>query len=291
VAGGLTLRQLTELLKEHGSYDAAIEAHPEVADELRSAQRHTDRMSKQLSPAFTRVSATSRLVAQNNVHAMMGVSQLLRRSDALRQVAGVSQMFAASKIFQQTTLASQVAGLSQATAGIRRALPDWRALTAATPALRSNALHDHVAPLGRMREWLKGAARQLEEARRERRARRARERERRNARRADSRYLREHKDAITDRRVQLEILAVQLGCPPIVLARAQLLELETEAREKAHIAQSRPGPAPKPILMEESLMVWGFRHRSSRAIDNSIGISRHRLTEVLRYLEGPDSTS
>jgi hypothetical protein len=50
MAGGLTVRQISELLKEHGSYDAAITARPELADNLRAVQRLAEQWSKQLKP-------------------------------------------------------------------------------------------------------------------------------------------------------------------------------------------------------------------------------------------------
>jgi hypothetical protein len=42
MAGGLTPRQLRELRDEHGSLEAAIEARPDVADEIRAVQRFSD---------------------------------------------------------------------------------------------------------------------------------------------------------------------------------------------------------------------------------------------------------
>ena len=42
MAGGLTARQFGQLLTEHGSYAAAIEARPDLADQLRAAQRLAD---------------------------------------------------------------------------------------------------------------------------------------------------------------------------------------------------------------------------------------------------------
>jgi hypothetical protein len=49
-ARGLTSRQVRELLDEHGSYDAAIEARPELADELRAAQGTGKQLAEQFRP-------------------------------------------------------------------------------------------------------------------------------------------------------------------------------------------------------------------------------------------------
>lgn len=47
MAGGLTARQIGQLLKEHGSYHAAIEARPELADDLSAAERLNEQLGKQ----------------------------------------------------------------------------------------------------------------------------------------------------------------------------------------------------------------------------------------------------
>jgi hypothetical protein len=39
MAGGLSPNQLRALLQEHGSWEAAIEARPDLADQLRGVQR------------------------------------------------------------------------------------------------------------------------------------------------------------------------------------------------------------------------------------------------------------
>jgi hypothetical protein len=59
--GGLTTRQISALLKEHGSYDAAIKARPDLADDLRAVQRLAEQWSRQLKPvadAAARMAAT-----------------------------------------------------------------------------------------------------------------------------------------------------------------------------------------------------------------------------------------
>jgi hypothetical protein len=48
--GGLTTRQISALLKEHGSYDAAIKARPDLADDLRAVQQLAEHWSRQLKP-------------------------------------------------------------------------------------------------------------------------------------------------------------------------------------------------------------------------------------------------
>jgi hypothetical protein len=65
-AGGLSARQISRLLKEHGSHDAAIEARPELADDLRRAQRHSEQLGKQfkgLADAAARASENLRVSA------------------------------------------------------------------------------------------------------------------------------------------------------------------------------------------------------------------------------------
>jgi hypothetical protein len=46
VAGGLTARQLGQLLTEHGSWEAAIEARPDLADQLRAARAVSDQAAR-----------------------------------------------------------------------------------------------------------------------------------------------------------------------------------------------------------------------------------------------------
>jgi hypothetical protein len=61
MAGGLSARQVSVLLKKHGSYDAAIEACPDLTDDLRAAQRWSEQQRKQLKPvadAAARIAAT-----------------------------------------------------------------------------------------------------------------------------------------------------------------------------------------------------------------------------------------
>jgi hypothetical protein len=50
VAGGLTIRQVKQLLEEHGSYDAAIDARPDLADDLRSVRKAGERLVEQFRP-------------------------------------------------------------------------------------------------------------------------------------------------------------------------------------------------------------------------------------------------
>jgi hypothetical protein len=64
VAGGLTARQLRLLLDEHGSFEAAIEARPDLADQLRAARALSDQatcLAEQLREATGQLRAATEI--------------------------------------------------------------------------------------------------------------------------------------------------------------------------------------------------------------------------------------
>jgi hypothetical protein len=96
------------------------------------------------------------------------------------------------------------------------------------------------------------------------------------------------KNAIRERRQQLQDDAKKVQCPQSVLIRAWLLEEETTRAA----ASSRRGRRAAPITVEESLRVWILRKRHElkyRQIDRVYGIEERRALRIMRYLE-PDST-
>jgi hypothetical protein len=163
-----------------------------------------------------------------------------------------------------------------------------RAQQAAMQALFERAGENAFEAFRRQEPALKRIAEKWRERlrrRAERSQRRAEERKRRAARRAHSKPVLSKRAAgrVTNRREELEADAALVPCDPIVLARAQLLELETTSSP----ALRRPGPKTTPIPVKESLEVWVLNHDeglSPRAIENRLGISDDRVRQILKRL-------
>jgi hypothetical protein len=73
VSGGLSFRQLGALLKEHGSYAAAIEARPDLADELRAAEQNSERLARGFRKSSVRM--YEQMVANRERYEKMAASR------------------------------------------------------------------------------------------------------------------------------------------------------------------------------------------------------------------------
>jgi hypothetical protein len=117
-------------------------------------------------------------------------------------------------------------------------------------------------------------------------------RERRSARQAESRAVlsQRFEKTISERRQQLADDAALVPCPPMVLARAYLLEFQTTRSP----AVNRPGSRPTAIRVEESVRVWKLHRDDSlsfRQIELSFGIPKDRAQRIFEFLEGDDALS
>lgn len=117
-------------------------------------------------------------------------------------------------------------------------------------------------------------------------------RERRSARQAQSRSVlsQRFEKTIGERRQQLADDAALVPCPPLVLARAYMLEHQTTRSP----AVNRPGLRPSPIQVEESITVWKLHHEdglSFRQIEISFGIPKDRAQRIFDALERDEPLS
>jgi hypothetical protein len=96
MADGLSANQLRELLKEHGSYEAAIEARPDLADQLRGMQRMAEtiagqvqaikRMTESIRPALMQVPEPKPLLVENKIETQAAAFELALARHARRQM-------------------------------------------------------------------------------------------------------------------------------------------------------------------------------------------------------------
>jgi hypothetical protein len=148
--------------------------------------------------------------------------------------------------------------------------------------------HDPTQPMRAVSESFRHMKRLLDRwtERARRSLRRAELREQREARRASSTSVLSKRmtNTLETRREGLRGDAALVPCPPIVLARADLLE-----EESVRVSLSnRPGPK-LAIRRDESLQVW-LLHKNEgmtpRAIERKTGISRTRAQKILNVLNG-----
>jgi hypothetical protein len=96
MAGGLSPNQLRSLLQDYGSWEAAIEARPDLADQLRGMQRMAEtiagqvqaikHMTESIRPALMRVPEPKPLLVENKIETQAAAFELALARHARRQM-------------------------------------------------------------------------------------------------------------------------------------------------------------------------------------------------------------